>query len=78
MPRIVRSPDAHPPVPGDAAPGMSLLEMCVADQVSRLKFPRSSEELQVEETIRWSQGKVALSPKITGHHEVPLRRIELP
>ena len=78
MPRIVRTPDDHPPVPGSDTPGMSLLEMCVADQVGRLKFPRSSEELEVEETIRWSAGKLALAPKIIGHHQVPLRRIELP
>ena len=77
MPRIVGTPDEHPAGPGDAG-GMSLLEMCVSEQVGRLRFPRSSEELEVEETIRWSGGRVAMSPKILAHRPVPLRRIELP
>ncbi|HMG22174.1 MAG TPA: serine/threonine-protein kinase [Kofleriaceae bacterium] len=78
-PRIISTPDQHPIVPGDdAGRGMSMLEMCVSEQVGRLKFPRSSEQLEVEETIRWSQGRVAVVPKLVGHRDVPLRRIELP
>jgi serine/threonine protein kinase len=76
-PRIVGTPDEHRAVAGDAG-GMSLLEMCVSEQVGRLRFPRSSEELEVEETIRWSGGRVAMSPRILAHRWVPLRRIEVP
>jgi tRNA A-37 threonylcarbamoyl transferase component Bud32 len=77
-PRIVRTPDEHPAMPDGEAPGMSLLEMCVSDQVTRIRYPASSEELEVEETIHWAHGSVALSPRIIGRRQVPLRRIELP
>lgn len=55
-----------------------MLEMCVSEQVARLRFPRSSQELEIEETLLWSHGKVALLPRIVGHREVPAGRIELP
>ena len=77
-PRIVSTPDQHATPAGDDAGGMSMLEMCVSEQVRRLRFPRSSAELEIEETLRWSQGRVSLSPRIVGHREVPVRRIELP
>ncbi len=77
-PRIVSTPDQHAtPSDGDAA-GMSMLEMCVSEQVARLRFPRSSQQLEIEESLLWSHGKVALLPRIVGHREVPSGRIELP
>jgi serine/threonine protein kinase len=75
--RIVSTPDGHAP-PGDTGRGMSMLEMCVSEQVGRLRFPASSEELAVEETIRWSQGRVTIAPRITGHRAVSVRRIDEP
>jgi serine/threonine protein kinase len=74
-PRILSTPDDHPP--GDER-GMSILEMCVSEQVRRLRFPRSSEELEVEETIQWSQGRITVSPKVVGHRLVATGRIEMP
>jgi hypothetical protein len=79
MPRITSTPDQHPVVVGDdQTPAPSSLELCVSAAVVRVRYPPSSEELDVEVTAKWSDGKVRLSPKIVGHHPVPLRRIELP
>ncbi|TMQ06989.1 MAG: hypothetical protein E6J91_36745 [Deltaproteobacteria bacterium] len=77
-PRIVSTPDQHPAVPGDDGPGLSLLEMCVSEQIGRVRFPASTEELEVEVAAQWSQARVKLSCKVVGHRQVPLRRIELP
>jgi hypothetical protein len=57
---------------------MSALEMCASEQVARLRFPRSSQELEIEETLLWSRGRVTLLPRIVGHREVPAGQIELP
>jgi hypothetical protein len=78
LPRITSTPDSHASTLQDGGGGMSMLEMCVSEQVGRLRFPASDSELDIEETIRWSQGRVALAPKIVGYREVPLGRIELP
>jgi serine/threonine-protein kinase len=78
LPRITSTPDSHASTLKDGGGGMSMLEMCVSEQVGRLRFPASDSELDIEETIRWSQGRVALAPKIVGYREVPLGRIELP
>jgi serine/threonine protein kinase len=75
-PRIVSTPDQHPVV-GDE-PGLSLLEMCVSEQLGRVRFPASAEELEVEVAVQWSQGRVRMLPRVVGHRQVPLRRIELP
>jgi eukaryotic-like serine/threonine-protein kinase len=77
-PRIMSTPDQHASPPRSDASGMSVLEMCVSEQVARLRFPRSSQELEIEETVLWSQGRVTLLPRIVGHREVPAGRIELP
>jgi serine/threonine protein kinase len=77
-PRIVSTPDQHPTSSHGDAAGMSMLEMCVSEQVARLRFPRSSQELEIEETLLWSHGKVTLLPRIVGHREVSAGRIELP
>ncbi|HEX3766207.1 MAG TPA: protein kinase [Kofleriaceae bacterium] len=74
-PRIMSTPDQH----GPAGPaGMSMLEMCVSEQVARLRFPRSSQELEIEETLLWSKGRMTLLPRIVGHREVATGQIELP
>ncbi|HEX7842576.1 MAG TPA: serine/threonine-protein kinase [Kofleriaceae bacterium] len=79
MPRIASTPDQHPMVAGDdQTPALSSLELCVSAAVVRVRYPSSSEELDVEVTAQWSNGSVRLSPKVVGHHPVPLRRIELP
>jgi serine/threonine protein kinase len=77
-PRIVSTPDQHAKPPGGDAAGMSILEMCVSEQVARLRFPRSPQELEIEQTLLWSQGRVTLLPRIVGHREVAAGRIELP
>jgi hypothetical protein len=77
-PRIVSTPDEHVIAPGSDASGMSALEMCVSEQVARLRFPRSSQELEIEETLLWSKGRVSVLPRIVGHREVPTGQIELP
>jgi serine/threonine protein kinase len=77
-PRIVSTPDQHADPPRGDAAGMSILEMCVSEQVARLRFPRSSQELEIEETLLWSQGRVTPLSRIVGHREVAAGRIELP
>jgi serine/threonine protein kinase len=77
-PRIVSTPDEHVATPSGDATGMSALEMCASEQVARLRFPRSSQELEIEETLLWSRGRVTLLPRIVGHREVPAGQIELP
>jgi len=52
--------------------------MCASEQVARLRFPRSSQELEIEETLVWSKGQVSVLPRIVGHREVPTGQIELP
>jgi hypothetical protein len=76
-PRIIRTPDQHASTP-DGARGPSLLEMCVSEQIARIRFPTSVEELEVEVTAQWSQDRVRLSPNIVGHRSVSLRRIDPP
>ncbi|HEY0476756.1 MAG TPA: protein kinase [Kofleriaceae bacterium] len=78
MPRVTSTPDQHPLPPGDDISGLSALELCVSAAVVRVRFPPSSEELDVEATARWSDGGVTLSPRLVGHHQVALGRIELP
>jgi len=79
MPRIASTPDQHPVVAGDdQAPALSSLELCVSAAVVRVRYPPSTEELDVEVTAHWSDGSVRMSPKVVDHHPVTLRRIELP
>ena len=81
MPRVIVTPDAHPAFGGaavDAVLGMSMLELCVSEQVVRVRFPPGPEQLDVEATVLWSEGLVNLSPRVTGHHPGPRHAIELP
>jgi hypothetical protein len=77
-PRIVSTPDHHAAMSDDRERGPSLLEMCVSEQIARIRFPASLEELEVEVTAQWSQGRVTLSPNIVGHRTVSRRRIDPP
>jgi len=79
MPKIMLSPDNHPAVPGsDAVLGLSILELCVSEQIVRVRFPPGPEQLDVEATVLWSQGLVNLSPRVIGHHPAPRHVMELP
>jgi serine/threonine protein kinase len=78
LPRITQTPDAHPAVPGDGVLGMSVLELCVSEQVSRVRFPSGPDQLEVEATVLWSQGLVNLSPRVLSHQPAPRHAIELP
>jgi hypothetical protein len=77
MPRIIVSPDAHPAAVGTGG-GLGMLELCVSEQIARVRFPSGPDQLEVEATILWSQGLVNLSPRVTAHHPVPRHAIELP
>ena len=78
MARIVRTPDAHPEIPnGLGVSGRSILELCVSEQIARVRFPAGPEQLEVEATAHWrSPGKVELSSAVV-RHQVPHRQIEL-
>ena len=81
LPQVLTTPDKHPAVAGagvDAELGMSILEICVSEQIVRVRFPPGPEQLDVEATVLWSQGLVNLSPRVTGHHPAPRHAIELP
>ena len=78
MARILRTPDTHPAVPnGFGVSGRSVLEMCVSEQIARVRFPPGPEQLEMEATAHWrSPGKVELSSTVVGR-QVPHRQMEL-
>ncbi len=75
LPTIVSTPDRHAGTRGAA--GLSLLEMCVSEQIVHVRFPPGAEQLDVQVTVLWLQGLINLLPKVVGHHPVPRRQIEL-
>ncbi|HEU4727225.1 MAG TPA: protein kinase [Kofleriaceae bacterium] len=77
MPRIERTPDAHP-ITESGVSGTSALEFCVSERITGVRFPPGNELLDLAVTARWSPGQVTLTPVITGRHAVPQRQIELP
>jgi len=79
MARILATPDHHPSVPSDdGVPGRSLLELCVSEQVVRVRFPSGPEQLELEAQVHWAaSGQVNVTPRVVGHHQVPRRQIEL-
>jgi len=79
MARIMSTPDAHPAMPADdGVPGRSILELCVSEQIVRVRFPSGPEQLEIEASAHWwASGLVSLSSKVVGHHPVPHRQIEL-
>jgi serine/threonine protein kinase len=78
MATIVSTPDKHPDPPGDdTVSGKSALEMCVSEQVTRVRFPSGSDRLDLEVIIEWSPAMVKLSSNVVHHQRVPAGQIEL-
>jgi serine/threonine protein kinase len=78
LPRILSTPDEHPePAGAGVADARSILEMCVSEQLTRVRFPSGSELLHVEVALQWSRGDVAMTPKLLDQQSVPRRQIEL-
>ncbi|HEX2691881.1 MAG TPA: protein kinase [Kofleriaceae bacterium] len=77
---IVSTPDKHPVAPtDDGVSGRSILELCVSEQVVRVRFPPGPEQLELEAQVHWwSTGRVTLTSRVVGHHQVPRHQIELP
>jgi hypothetical protein len=74
LPRILSTPDEHPLT--DAAPVPSMLEMCVSEQLARVRFPPGAQRLELEVTFQWSPGHVETTAKVVD--QLPRRgRIEL-
>jgi serine/threonine protein kinase len=80
MSTIERTPDDHTPMPGgDGVSGRSILEFCVAEQLTRVPYPPGPEQLELEATVYWSAPRaVKLSAQVVGHHPAPPRKLELP
>jgi hypothetical protein len=78
LPRIVTTPDTHSSMPtAGGVPGMSLLELCVSEQLVRVKFPPGPEQLELEVAVNLSvTGQVGLSSKVVEHHPAPHRQVE--
>jgi hypothetical protein len=66
-PRIVRTPDSHPPT-DDGVRGRSELEFCVSEQVAGARFPAGFETMEVEVAVHWSPGEIRMTPEITRVH----------
>jgi serine/threonine protein kinase len=78
LPRILSTPDEHAlPAGAGAEVARSILEMCVSEQLTRVRFPTSTELLHVEVTFQWSRGEVEMTPKLLEHRPVPRGQIEL-
>jgi serine/threonine protein kinase len=79
MATIVSTPDKHPAMSADdGVSGRSILELCVSEQITRVRFPSGPEQLELEATVHWSSpGKVNLSSSVVGHQPVSQRQIEL-
>jgi hypothetical protein len=77
--RILSTPDSHPAMPrDDGVAGRSILELCVSEQIVRVRFPSGPEQLEIEASAHWgASGLVSLSSKVVGHHPVPHRQVEL-
>jgi hypothetical protein len=72
MATIVSTPDDHPDVPGDEGPaGRSALEMCVSEQITRVRFPSGADRLDLEVIVEWSPTVVKLSASVVHHQRVP-------
>src|SRR5581483_7168999 len=66
-PRIVSTPDSHPPTE-NGVPGRSELEFCVSEQVAGARFPVGFETIEVTVAVHWVPGQIHLVPEITGAH----------
>jgi serine/threonine protein kinase len=76
MATIVSTPDDHSDVPGEAG-GKSLLEMCVSEQITRVRFPSGVDRLDLEVIVEWSPTMVKLSSNVVRHRPVQGGQIEL-
>jgi len=79
MANILSTPDRQGMIPAEGIPASSVLEMCVSEQIARVRFPTGPEQLDIEATAHWwSPGAVKLSSKVVGQHQVVNRRIDAP
>jgi hypothetical protein len=78
MATIVSTPDDHPEPPGgDGVSGKSALELCVSEQVTRVRFPSGTDRLDIEVIVEWSPAMLKLSSNVVHHQRVPGGEIEL-
>jgi hypothetical protein len=62
----------------DKLSGQSMLEMCVVDQIARVRFAPGPDVLDVEVAVHWwHPGLVTVSPHVTRQHPVRGGQIEL-
>ena len=50
-------------------PDSPMLRLCVAGALARVTFPTGPEQLEVEITVQWSAGMLALGPRVTGRRK---------
>jgi serine/threonine protein kinase len=76
MATIVSTPDDHSDVPGEGG-GKSMLEMCVSEQITRVRFPSGDDRLDLEVIVEWSPTLMRLSSNVIRHRPVQGGQIEL-
>jgi len=64
MHKILRHSEAPPRIPGGGVAGLGVLEMCVSEQLARVRFPAGPADQEIETTVHWTPERVALSPKV--------------
>jgi serine/threonine protein kinase len=53
-----------------AGPDSPMLRLCVAESVSRVRFPTGPESLELDVFVHWSAGLITVSARVTGRRKV--------
>jgi hypothetical protein len=46
-----------------------MLRLCVAESITRVKFPKGPETLDLDVFVHWDAGIISVSPRVTGRRK---------
>jgi serine/threonine protein kinase len=52
-----------------AGPESPMLRLCVAESITRVKFPKGPETLDLDVFVHWDAGIISVSPRVTGRRK---------